>query len=321
MAPSSPTLELANASAAQISGFIKEMGESYGASSLRARYVGKVDANGQRSRVLVLYVRTGRENIVDQLINFFDKANQNARAVMEIGQRFPGLFQPQDTKKGMALLPGAITVNEAAKQIGEQERRHAKALSDMASTAAAAFKLVEDSKEACVRSTILNRGCAGMAFLAGQERFEHDMRLIREHLQVGTRIGEKEFSELFLRFACFASKLQHLSSLPLKQWQREDRASLEYGLAFCRMWIAATKRLEDNTLKHPSGFQSLQGWAIGEIVKIAAPLLGADNFDSPPLPDSLYGLDNLQPPASRRAKERLDAYMNMPTVFNVLDLA
>lgn len=113
----SPMLELAGANSLQISRFIGDMQQAHGMSSLRARYISKTDERGDRTKVLVLFVRTGKENIVDRMINFFDKAAQNRLAVTAMQQRIPGFFQAVGNEHGSVVgLPKSISVNAAAAQ-------------------------------------------------------------------------------------------------------------------------------------------------------------------------------------------------------------
>nr|WP_217345423.1 hypothetical protein [Noviherbaspirillum sp. L7-7A]MBV0879701.1 hypothetical protein [Noviherbaspirillum sp. L7-7A] len=286
------TLELSSASARCIRGFIEDTRETYGASSLRARYVGKTDDRGQRTKVLVLFVRTGKENIVDRMINFFDKSAQNRLAVEEINKRVPGILQKtSNAQEGHTHLPEMMTVDEAAKKMEERDTRRLVTMLEIASTA---LNEKENGK-ASSRSIVLKRGGEGMLFLASQAYYEHDMRLVRQHLGVGTHITEADFESGFTWFARFALLLTQLSSIGTESLSAVQRSVIDEGLKFCSLWLSASTRLKgDKEAGHPSGFHSLQGWAIGEILKIAAPMFG-DQFPEQQLPNSFYGLTDLKP--------------------------
>lgn len=285
-------LELSSASAFCISGFIEDTKETYGASSLRARYVGKTDDRGQRTKVLVLFVRTGKENIVDRLINFFDKAAQNRLAVEEINKRVPGILQrTSNAQEGRTHLPEVMTVDEAAKKIEERDTGR---LVTMLEIASAALNEKENEK-ASSRSIVLKRGCEGMLFLASQARYEHDMRLVRQHLGVGTQITEADFESGFTWFAHFALLLPHLSSMKAEDQSAKDRQLVDEGMKFCNLWLCAIERRKGSVAaEHPTAFNTFQGWAIGEIARIVAPVLGYQ-FSTQELPASFYGLTDLKP--------------------------
>lgn len=315
-------LELSSATSSQISGFIEDMSQIHGASSLRARYVNRTDANGQRANVLVLFVRTDKDPLVERMISFFDKTAQNHLAVMELQKRIPGLLQTAPDAAGAIVeLPGAITVNEAAEKVKALNAATISAVCSMLQTAATAFKPAQGN--ASVRSAILSRGCAGMLWLAGQASYEHDMRLVRQRLGVGTHVSEGDFSRRFYSFAIFASMLSTLISnrdaeLADRQGKGIDTGStpkpisaagisdqqrqvIDEGLEFCRLWISATDRkAASGRSTRPGNFQSVQGWAIGEIACIAAPLVGHAGFSGQALPASLYGISDLAPALPQR---------------------
>ena len=343
MSSSCARLELSGAtSSSRISRFIEDMSHIHGAASLRARYVKKADGNGGRANVLVLFVRTDKDHLVDRMISFFDKTAQNHLAVMELQKRMPGLFETAPHAAGsIVALPLAVTVSEAAKKVKAPESVALSPASRMLDAALAAFKSAD--VKASMSSVVLSRGCSGMLLLAGQASYEHDMRLVRRHLGVGTQISEDDFSKRFYSFAVFTgmlSMLFHNRDAALADQQSngiakgsapkpisaadlsaEQRRVIDDGLEFCKLWIAAIARKEDSDQSaHPTGFQSLQGWAIGEMACIAAPLLGYAADYSQKLPASNYGICDLASTLPQHMNNRARAYMNTQLVFNEVNL-
>jgi hypothetical protein len=335
-------LELSSATSSHVSSFVADMSEIRGAASLRARYFNKTDGNGQRTKVLVLFVRTGKEPLVERMINFFDKTAQNRLAVTEIEKRIPGLLRTaRDAGASVAELPGAITVRVASASVEALNTVKLSVVTGMLETAGAAFKSAQGGPS--VRGSILSRGCAGMLLLAGQASYEHDMRLVRQHLGVGKQISEDDFSKRFYSFAVFASMLamlihNHDSQLTDQQSKGIDKGSMprplsaadltveqrtviDEGLGFCKLWIAATQgKAKSGQDVYPTAFQSLQGWAIGEMACVAAPLLGHAKFSGQPLPPSLYGMSDLARGLPQGMNNKARTYMHSHLVFSDVDL-